>query len=276
MRLFLALAASLALPLAAPAPALAKPAAQAADPVLAHVLADPRRAEDATRDVWRHPAQTLSFFRVTPEMKVAEFAPGGGWFARVLGPYLADKGRFVGLFFDTKYAGDKDKAAAAVAKFPQDVSGWTGLPAGRFSGWSLDAVPTSEKGTYDRILVMRMTHNMNRMGMLHDALQTFRGLLKDDGLLGVEQHRAKPGTPYAYVNGEKGYMLEKDVIALYEANGFELVAKSEINANPKDTANWPDGVWTLPPTYALKDQDKARYTAIGESDRMTLLFRKRP
>lgn len=277
MRIVLSLIAFFAAPLAMAAPAAAQQAAaQAADPALAKVLADPRRAEDRARDQWRHPAETLSFFRVTPEMKVAEFAPGGGWTARVLAPYLADKGKFVGLFFDMKFVGNKERASATIARFPQDVAGWTGQPAERFAGWSLDTVPESENGTYDRILVMRMIHNMHRMDMLRGALAKFHGLLKPDGLLGVEQHRAKASAPYAYTDGNKGYMREKDVIALLEASGFELVAKSEVNANPKDTADYPDGVWTLPPTLALKDKDRARYAAIGESDRMTLLFRKRP
>lgn len=281
MRRLLPLIAALAVPLTVAAPVAAKTAAApAADPALAKVLADPRRDQDKPRDVWRHPAETLAFFRVGPAMKVGEFAPGGGWFSRVLGPYLADQGKFVGLFFDMKFIGGGDpakqaKARETIARFPQDVAGWTGLPAERFAGYSLDAVPASEKGTYDRIMVMRMMHNMYRMDMLRGALASFRGLLKPDGLLGIEQHRARATAPYPYTDGNMGYMREKDVIALVEASGFELVGKSEINANRKDTADYPAGVWTLPPTYELKDQDRARYEAIGESDRMTLLFRKR-
>jgi predicted methyltransferase len=111
---------------------------------------------------------------------------------------------------------------------------------------------------------------------LHADLKAARLLLKPDGLLGVEQHRAKPGASADYADGTMGYMREKDVIALLDAMGFQLVGKSEMNANPKDPANWPDGVWTLPPAYTLGDKDRARYAAIGESDRMTLLFRKHP
>jgi predicted methyltransferase len=103
-----------------------------------------------------------------------------------------------------------------------------------------------------------------------------RDLLKPDGLLGIEQHRAKADAPYSYTNGSKGYMRETDIINFMEIHGFELVAKSEVNANPKDSANWPDGVWTLPPALRLKDVDRAKYEAIGETDRMTLLFKKRP
>ncbi len=130
-------------------------------------------------------------------------------------------------------------------------------------------------GTVDRIMIMRQIHNIQRFGMLYRELGTARRVLKDGGLLCIEEHRARSDAPAAYVDGSKGYMREKDVIGLVEAHGFELIGRSEVNANRKDTADWPDGVWTLPPGYRLGDKDRARYTAIGESDRMTLLFRKR-
>ena len=151
----------------------------------------------------------------------------------------------------------------------------SGRPATDFSAFSLSDAPEGAKGSFDRILVMRMLHNMMNWNIADAELKAMRDLLKDDGLLGVEQHRAKAGAPFSYVNGTKGYLREADVIKLMEVNGFELVAKSEINANPKDSANWSDGVWTLPPVLTLKETDKAKYEAIGESDRMTLLFKKR-
>ena len=120
---------------------------------------------------------------------------------------------------------------------------------------------------------------MRRFGWLHDTLVTARRLLKDDGLLGVVQHRAKADAPASYTLGDNGYQREKDMIAIFDAYGFDLVAKSEINANPKDPANWEGGVWTLPPGYRGGPEGSARRAdldAIGESDRMTLLFRKRP
>jgi len=117
---------------------------------------------------------------------------------------------------------------------------------------------------------------MLRWNIADSEIKTMRALLKPGGMIGIEQHRAKPDAPYAYADGSKGYLRQSDVVRLMELNGFELVRASEINANPKDSADWPNGVWTLPPTYALKDQDRAKYQAIGESDRMTLLFRKRP
>jgi predicted methyltransferase len=141
---------------------------------------------------------------------------------------------------------------------------------------TLQNVPADEKGTFDRILLPRMLHNMLQWNNADSELKVMRELLKPDGMIGIEQHRAKADAPFSYTDGSKGYLRQADVVRLMELNGFELVRASEINANSKDPANWPAGVWTLPPTLALKDQDKARYQAIGESDRMTLLFRKRP
>lgn len=246
----------------------------------AKILSDPARAEDAKRDKYRHPAETFEFFRIHPDHKVGEYAPGGEWISRTLGRYMDEKGKFVGLFFSTD-AGFGDAKAhegikAGAAKFPDDVAKVTGRPATDYAAYSLSAIPEGEKGTFDRIILMRMLHNMFRWNIADTELKRIRDLLKDDGLLGIEQHRAKPATPFSYANGNKGYMREADIIKLMELNGFELVAKSEINANPKDSANWPDGVWTLPPALRLKDVDKAKYEAIGESDRMTLLFKKRP
>jgi predicted methyltransferase len=243
-------------------------------------VAHPSRKEDSARDQYRHPAETIAFFRIRPTMKVGEYAPSGGWYSRVLGAYLGAQGQLTGLYFnvdkwplsDTAKQGTRDSAA----KFAQNVADWTGQPAARFAGYSLDAVPASEKGTFDRILIMRMIHNMHRMGVLHGELVAMRDLLKDGGMLGIEQHRARANAPAAYTDGSKGYMREKDVIALIEAHGFELVAKSQINANPKDKADHADGVWALPPNLRLGETDRAKYVAIGESDRMTLLFRKRP
>ena len=245
----------------------------------AQILADPSRAEDSKRDKYRHPAETFEFFRIHPDHKVGEYAPGGEWVSRTLGRFIGDKGKFVGLYFSTD-AGFGDAAAherikAGAAKFPEDVAKVTGRPSSEYMGYTLSAIPEGEKGTFDRIILMRMLHNMHRWNIADTELKRMRELLKDDGLIGIEQHRAKADAPNSYADGNKGYLREADVIKMMELAGFELVAKSEINSNPKDEANWPDGVWTLPPSLRLKDVDKAKYEAIGESDRMTLLFKKR-
>jgi len=245
---------------------------------LAKILADPARANDAKRDIYRHPAETLEFFRVHPDHVVGEYAPGGEWVSRILGRYINENGKYTGLYFGTKtFFSDQQKQglAAAVVKFPSDVAAVSGRSAADFNAFSLSEIPEGVKGTFDRILVMRIMHNIMNWNIADAEIKAMRVLLKPDGLIGIEQHRAKADAPYSYTDGSKGYIREADIVKFMEVNGFELVAKSEINANPKDSANWPDGVWTLPPALRLKDVDRAKYTAIGESDRMTLLFKKR-
>ena len=275
------LAVSLSLALAAPAlaqtPALPRPvAAKAVNPALAAAVADPRRAEDRARDIWRKPAETLAFFGVAPEMKVGEYAPGGGWYSRLLGLYLGPKGKLVGLYFDPTsgaFAADRQEGIRkAAAKYPTDVAGWSGLPAERFGTMTLETIPAAEKGTFDRIIVARMMHNLMRWNIAEREIKALRSLLKDGGLIGIEQHRAKPDAPFSYTDGNKGYLREADVIKFMEINGFAFAGRSEANANPKDPANHPAGVWELPPTL---DTKRDELKAIGESDRMTLLFRKR-
>lgn len=245
---------------------------------MAQILAEPSRAEDRKRDKYRHPAETFEFFRIHPDHKVGEYAPGGEWISRILGRYM-EPGKFNGLYFSTTVFADektREGVKAGAAKFPDDVAKVTGRPATDYAAFTLDAIPEGAKGSFDRIILMRMMHNLLRWNMADQEIKQIRELLKDDGLLGIEQHRAKADAPYSFADGNKGYLREADVIRFMEVNGFELVAKSEINANPKDSTNWPDGVWTLPPALRLKDVDKAKYEAIGESDRMTLLFKKRP
>lgn len=250
---------------------------EACEAVLELALAHPRRDEDRARDQYRHPAETLAFFRVEPGMTVVDYTPSGGWYTRVLAPYLGEKGRYIGLNPDVSAGSQaqKDYFADLAANFPAKAAEWTGLPAERIGAYNTDSLPEELKGTVDRVLVFRAMHNLHRFGWLYRELSAMRALLKDDGLLGIVQHRAKADAPADYTDGGKGYLREKDVIGLVEAHGFELVGRSEINANPADTADYPMGVWTLPPNLASK-QDEARYRAIGESDRMTLLFRKRP
>lgn len=209
----------------------------ACEAVLDLSLAHPRRAVDRARDPSRQPARTLAFFRVRPGMTVVDYGPGRGWYTRILVPYLGETGRYIG-------------------REPGDA-------------------PLARDGTVDRVLILRELHNLQRGGMLARELCAAHALLKPDGLLGIEQHRARPDAPDAYADGSKGYLREKDVIAMIEAQGFGLVAKSEVNANPRDSADHPAGVWALPPSLRLGDVDRDRYRAIGESDRMTLLFRKR-
>lgn len=249
----------------------------ACEAVLDLALANPRREGDRARDTWRNPQETLSFFRVRPGMTVVDYMPSGGWWTRILVPYLGETGRYIGLNPDVRGAGEGWKNYANLAgSLPAKAADWTDVPAARIGAYNSDGLPAALDGTVDRVLIFRELHNLKSEGWLARELGSVRALLKPDGLLGIEQHRARADAPDVYVDGSKGYLREKDVIALVEAQGFALIGKSEINANPRDPANHEAGVWTLPPNYRLGDKDRERYRAIGESDRMTLLFRKRP
>lgn len=279
MRPFL-LAAALMLGAAStiPAPAVAQQSG-VSDPALDAVLAHSRRAEDRARDQYRNPAETLAFLQVEPGMSVVDFMPAGGWYTRVLVPYLGPEGTYIGL--NPEIAPDATGFMAnmrnAAETFPGQASEWTGGEGARVIGGNVGSLPDSLDGTVDRVLIFRGIHNMHRFDWLRPSLAAARRLLKDDGLIGVVQHRAKDDASADYTDGNKGYMREKDVIALFQANGFDLVGSSEINANPQDPADWPNGVWTLPPSLGgATDETRPQLEAIGESDRMTLLFRKRP
>lgn len=249
-----------------------------ADEAMAVILADPRRDGDRIRDQYRHPAETLAFFKVKPGMTVVDYAPAGGWYTRILVPYLGANGRYIGLNPDVRTANDgvKKNFAGLAETFPAQASGWTGVPTERIGAYNSDGVPDGLKGKVDRVLIFRMIHNLWRFDLLRRELGTARLLLRDDGLLGIEQHRANKKAGADYTDGNKGYMREADVIALIESCGFELVGRSEVNANKSDPANHADGVWMLPPNLrGATEETKPRLMLIGESDRMTLLFKKR-
>lgn len=243
---------------------------------LAAALAKENRAQDRARDAFRHPAETIAFFHIGPHMKVGEYAPGGGWYSRVLGNYLDAQGKLVGLYFTPEEGVFDEKARDGIRKgaagFPTQVESWTGRKAAGSQGLTLDTIGDADKGTFDRVIVMRMMHNMMRWNFADSELKAIRSLLKPGGMLGIVQHRAKADAPGDYTDGTKGYLRQKDVVGLVEAAGFELVAASEINANPRDPANHPAGVWEMKPSWQTK---RADLETLGESDRMTLLFRKR-
>lgn len=243
---------------------------------LSGAINHPSRAEDRARDQHRHPEQTLAFFHVAPNMKVGEYAPGGGWYSRLLGHYLGGEGQLVGLYANPLSASSdparQQRVRDAAAGFAAEVAGYTGLPADRFAGMTLESIPDDQKGTFDRILVIRSLHGITRSGIADTEIRAMRDLLKEDGMIGVVQHRARADAPYSYTNGSKGYLRQSDVVAFMEMNGFELVGTSEVNANPNDTADHPEGVWEMPPVLKTKRED---LKGKGESDRMTLLFRKR-
>lgn len=279
--LFAALAAGTAM-LTFAAPAAADHHAEAAAPTLAEVLAHSRRDGDRARDQYRNPVETFEFFRVEPTMTVAEYAPGGAWYTRVLAPWLMAKGKYIAFNIDSDTLTFRDRAAEARAKgwsesFARALAESMGTDPSTFPAFETDEIPEGVAGTVDRVLIFRSMHGLNNSNQADHVLKAARVMLKDDGLVGVVQHRAPEGASYDdYGAIQRGYMRTEDVIAIFAANGFELVEQSEINANPRDPANWENGVWTLPPVLATGEDDprRAEYLSIGESDRMTLLFRK--
>jgi predicted methyltransferase len=265
----------------------ALPAAHAAEDALASVLAA-RSDEDRARDVYRHPAETLAFFRVAPGMTVAEGLPGGGWYTRILAGYLGGDGTLYGVNYPDRlypmfsFATPEwvEERTASTGKFPELVASFTdnGISA---AGFTFETVPAEVNGTVDRVLLIRALHNLNRFeeeaGTRTRALAAVHAMLKDDGLVGVVQHRAPASASDAWADGNAGYLKQAAVIGMFEDAGFELVAQSEINANPLDQPAGDDVVWRLPPSLRGSQDDpetRDAMQAIGESDRMTLLFRK--
>ncbi|MBN7796432.1 class I SAM-dependent methyltransferase [Parahaliea mediterranea] len=279
MRVLTALAAILALSAILPGQA-----ARADDDKLAAILAE-RSAEDRARDDFRHPAETLAFFRVEPGMAVAEALPGGGWYTRILSPYLAPGGTLYGVSYVDRmwpmfgFGDDWVKERLAATKnFAKQARGYTGDDLST-AGFTFGTVPPQAQGSVDRVLMVRALHNLARFedeaGTLSQALSAVRAMLKPDGLVGVVQHRVPESASGA--DGSRGYLKQSAVIERFEQAGFELVASSEINANPDDQPGEKDIVWRLPPSYAGSGDDpnqRAAMDAIGESDRMTLLFRR--
>jgi predicted methyltransferase len=246
--------------------------ATAADDSLKTAIASAQRTPaNAARDVYRHPYETLTFFGIKPTMTVVELVPGGGWYTEILAPYLRDKGKYIaaGAAFDPAKRGTvafKTKLDATPAMYDKVVAGVFNPPA------SYNIAPAS---SVDMVLTFRNVHNWIEGGDagLVDVFKQMYTVLKPGGVLGVVDHRL-PESATQDATASTGYVKESYVIAIAEKAGFKLAAKSEVNANPKDKAEHKKGVWALPPTYANKDEDKAMYQAVGESDRMTLKFVK--
>ena len=248
-----------------------------------------RSDEDKVRDDARHPLETLTFFQVKPGMTIAEALPGGGWYTRILANYLGQDGTLYGVNYPDSlwpmlsYASPEwiAERIAATQNFTAKVATFTdnGITA---QGFTFDTVPPEVEGTVDRVLLIRALHNLNRFqqtaGTRSQALAATHAMLKKDGLVGVVQHRAPATASKEWADGNKGYLNEVAVIAMFAEAGFALVAQSEINANPMDQPSGEDSVWRLSPSLRGSNDDEQRdvMVAIGESDRMTLLFRKAP
>ncbi|MFC1796104.1 class I SAM-dependent methyltransferase [Pseudomonadota bacterium] len=255
---------------------------------LASVLA--AEAEDVqARYVYRHPQETLEYFGIAPGMTVVEALPGGGWYTKILLPYIGQEGRLIGA----DYSGDMyplfgffseeqlEAKKTFVTDFPAKAADWAGEDSTPVSAFVFGAMPEEMKGQADAVLFIRALHNLARFegegGFLTAALQNAFDVLKPGGTAGVVQHQARDDMPDDWANGSKGYLKKDFVIAKMEAAGFEFVSSSDINQNEKDQPTDSDIVWRLPPSLATSRKDpelKAELTAIGESNRMTLKFRK--
>ena len=237
-------------------------------PSLDKIMASEHRTEaNRARDVYRHPRETLSFFGVKPDSSVVEIFPGGGWYMELLAPYLRDKGRYVAAYPAQATRGLKnlqDKLAAKPSLYDKAKLVPLGTPV------SLDIRP---EGGADFVLTFRNVHNWIDDDNVDAFMKSFYDALKPGGVLGLVEHRAKPGSKLKS-SIDTGYVTEEYVIKHALMAGFKLDAKSEINANPNDTKDYKKGVWTLPPTLTEGELDRAKYIAIGESDRMTLRFVK--
>ncbi|MEJ6541368.1 MAG: methyltransferase [Halioglobus sp.] len=248
-----------------------------------------RSDEDKVRDDARHPLETLTFFQVKPGMTIAEALPGGGWYTRILANYLGQDGTLYGVNYPDSlwpmlsYASPEwiAERIAATQNFTAKVATFTDNDI-TAQGFTFDTVPREVEGTVDRVLLIRALHNLNRFqqkaGTRSQALAATHAMLKKDGLVGVVQHRAPATASKEWADGNKGYLNEVAVIAMFAEAGFALVAQSEINANPMDQPSGEDSVWRLSPSLRGSNDDEQRdvMVAIGESDRMTLLFRKAP
>ncbi len=270
MRHLALLLAGLSIAACAPVTSPGAPLASSEQTALAAAVANPARSEaNRARDRFRNPQATLAFFGVRPNHTVVELFPGGGWYSEILAPYILNGGGtlYVAAPSQQGFTGfrrlvERDAGLYGRARqvtFPVREAGQTGVPA----------------GSADAVLTFRNVHNwaMGEKPYADLAFQQIYAMLKPGGVLGIEEHRL-PESADSAREKTSGYLKVSTVRRLAEQAGFRFVGSSEINANPRDTADWPQGVWTLPPVLRLGEQDRAKYLAIGESDRMTLKFVK--
>lgn len=246
----------------------------AADAAIAKAIAgDWRSAANRARDQYRHPRETLEFFGLEPGMTVVEVAPGRGWYTEILAPVVKDKGQLIA-------AVNNPDASPRAKQAWDNYASWLAAhravlgPVRMVAFGKGVTAPLAAPGSVDLIVTFRNSHDWQSGGFEAEAFAAFYRALKPGGVLGIVDHRLPENRTSPAGEGHTSYVKESAVIAAAEKAGFRLAGKSEVNANPKDTADWPKDVFTLPPTLALGDVDRAKYLAIGESDRMTLKFVK--
>lgn len=237
---------------------------------------DWRSAENRARDQYRHPRETLAFFGVRPEQTVIEITPGSGaWYAEVLAPYLRDNGRYIAAMVDPASVAEGRGRDYQTSQRDGLQARFDAAPAqfdrARMVSYDPKAPRFGPSNSADVVLTFRNVHNWRSSGQAEGMFKGFYDVLRPGGVLGVVEHRAKADVP---ADDRSGYVGTAQVIALAQAAGFRVDGSSEVNANPKDTRDHPDGVWMLPPANRHTPADAAKYAAIGESDRMTLRFVK--
>ena len=230
------------------------------------IASEDRTPKNVVRDVYRHPYETLDFFGIKQDMTVIELSPGGGWYTEILANYIHYPGTLIAAHFNPDAGGYYKRGRANFEKKMNSSPMY-----GRVEIVNIDST-LAEPNSVDAVLTFRNLHNW--LGPLLDTIfsNSYKAL-KPGGIFGVVEHRADEGTTLETMK-KSGYVTEKHAIEMAKKHGFELVSKSEVNSNPKDIKNYPKGVWTLPPNLRMKDVDRQKYLEIGESDRMTLLFRK--
>jgi predicted methyltransferase len=269
---FCLLASSLAVAADAPAGSMMSARKPTPDAALQKAVADPgRTAKYVARDPFRHPAEELAFFGIKPNMTVVEVWPGGGYWTEILGPYLKGSGH---LYAAVPVKGESKEEDATTTKWRTRIEGDKERYGNiTITGLGKDHYDIAPPNSVDLIVTFRNFHNWMDGGYADEALKGMYTALKPGGVLGIEDHRGRddqPQDPHA----KSGYVRQDYTIEAARKAGFEYVGASEIDANPKDTKDYPEGVWTLPPTLALGDKDRAKYLAIGESDNYVLKFRK--
>ena len=230
------------------------------------IASEDRTPKNVVRDVYRHPYETLDFFGIKQDMTVIELSPGGGWYTEILANYIHYPGTLIAAHFNPDAGGYYKRGRANFEKKMNSNPMY-----GRVEIVNIDST-LAEPNSVDAVLTFRNLHNW--LGPLLDTIfsNSYKAL-KPGGIFGVVEHRADEGTTLETMK-KSGYVTEKHAIEMAKKHGFELVSTSEVNSNPKDIKNYPKGVWTLPPNLRMKEEDKEKYLEIGESDRMTLLFRK--
>lgn len=228
-----------------------------------------RTPEFKERDMYRHPEDTLTFFGVKPSMKVLEITPGTGWYTEILAPFLNERGEYI---MATQPAGSPVPQSGHIAEWSKKYPDIAKNMKSTTFDLNNPNLELGEEGSLDMVLTFRNVHNWMAKDNEDVAFKAFFKVLRKGGILGVVEHRAP--NDRTDPKASTGYVRESDMIKMAKKAGFKYLGKSEVNSNPKDTKDYEKGVWTLPPTFALKQTDREKYQAIGESDRMTLKFSK--